>query len=72
MQSRLEGMQKEHERLWLLRNKSGGLTRSMEAFKKLETQIGTLLEKEEAGGFNKSVDRFKEKVIAGGVNWYLN
>ena len=72
MQNRLEGMQKEHERLWLLRNKPGGLARSMEAFKKIETQISTLLENEEAGGINKSVDRFKEKIIAGGANWYLN
>ena len=72
MQNRLEGMQKEHERLWLLRNKPGGLTRSMEAFKKIETQISTLLENEEVGGINKSVDRFKEKIIAGGANWYLN
>tara|TARA_B100000497_G_C7662026_1_gene398814 strand:- start:69 stop:1706 length:1638 start_codon:yes stop_codon:yes gene_type:complete len=72
MQNRLEDIQDEHKRLWNLRNKPGGLTRSMESFKNLETQIINLIEIETEGGFNKTLNYYKEKIIAGGANWYLN
>ena len=72
MQMRLGEVQKEHRRLWLLRNKSGGLERSMKAFQKLEVQLEDLLEIERNEGLGKKVNRLKEKVISGGVHWYLN
>ncbi|NAS13287.1 beta-N-acetylhexosaminidase [Poritiphilus flavus] len=72
MQSRLADIKEEHRRLWLLRNKSGGLDRSMKAFEKLEVQLNDLLEAERKGGLSKKMNRLKEKVISGGVHWYLN
>jgi len=72
MQNRLEDIQDEHKRLWNLRNKPGGLTRSMESFKNLDTQIINLIEIETEGGFNKTLNYYKEKIIAGGANWYFN
>jgi len=72
MQSRLISIQNEHRRLWILRNKSGGLERSMEPFKKLEAQIIDLLKIEQGGSFSIAFNRFKEKVIVGGANWYLD
>ena len=71
MQNRLASIKKEHQRLWLLRNKSGGLERSMKPLDNLEVQIKDLQETEQGGGLGKSINRFKEKVIAGGANWYL-
>ncbi|WP_299532742.1 family 20 glycosylhydrolase [Ulvibacterium sp.] len=71
MLNRLTSIQEEHRRLWLLRNKEGGLERSMKPFRNLEEQIHKLLKVEQGSGFGKSVERFKEKVIAGGANWYL-
>ena len=71
MQNRLTSMREEHRRLWLLRNKPGGLDRSMKPFKSLEEQINDLLEVEKGSGFGKKINRLKEKVISGGANWYL-
>lgn len=71
MQNRLASIKEEHQRLWLLRNKSGGLERSMKPLNNLEIQINDLLETEQGGGFGKAINRFKEKVIAGGASWYL-
>ena len=71
MQNRLMDIQKEHRTLWLHRNKPGGLERSMKPFKNLEVQINDLLKVENGGSFGKGFNRLKEKVIAGGANWYL-
>jgi len=64
-------MQNEHRRLWLLRNISGRLERSMKLFENLEIQIRDLLKTEQGGSFGKAVNRFKEKVIAARGIWYL-
>ncbi|MBD0851806.1 beta-N-acetylhexosaminidase [Maribacter arenosus] len=71
MQERLALIQKEHRRLWLLRNKEGGLDRSMKPFQNLENQINNLLKIEHGGEFGKQMERMKEKLISGGANWYL-
>ena len=64
-------MQNEHRRLWLLRNISGRLERSMKLFENLEIQIRDLLKTEQGGSFGKAVNRCKEKVIAARGIWYL-
>ncbi len=57
----------EHRRLWLSRNKTGGLERSTAALKKLESQIQRKLELEEKGGLAKAWERLKNRVIAAGA-----
>lgn len=71
MKQRSHHMQEEFKRLWLLRNKEGGLERSMGAFRRLDADIEKQLEIENAGGFKKSVSGFMEKVVGGAANWYL-
>lgn len=71
MQERLTEIQDEHRRLWLLRNKEGGLERSMKQFQSLELSIEQLLQAEQKGAIGKTIDRLKEQVIGGGVHWYL-
>ena len=72
MQQRLTTIQEEHRRLWLQRNKSGGLERSSKPFDNLAQQISTMLTTERGSDFGKSVNALQEKVLTGGVNWYLN
>jgi hypothetical protein len=67
----LEGMKqdystflKEHKRLWMSRNKSGGLDRSMEALLKVELEIEEQLEVLNSGIFKRSWDRLKDRTIA--------
>ncbi|MEM1337167.1 MAG: family 20 glycosylhydrolase [Bacteroidota bacterium] len=71
MRERLGEIQDEHRRLWLLRNKEGGLERSMMAFKKLEDRLEQLITVEEGGTFGRKIENFKERIISGGAHWYL-
>ena len=72
MEANLSQLKEEHQRLWLERNKSGGLERSMEAMDKLELQIKDQLEIEQGSAVRRSANEFKDKVIAGGASWYLS
>ncbi len=72
MKTTIEIIQAEHQRLWLIRNKSGGLTRSLKNFKKLESAIDEHITIMGGSNFDKKIDKLKDKIIAGGVNWYLN
>ncbi|WP_296705663.1 family 20 glycosylhydrolase [Algoriphagus sp.] len=71
MQERLIEMQAKHRKLWTSQNKEGGLDRSMKPFADLQTQLNEMIKTEKGGSFGKSMERIKEKVIAGGVYWYL-
>jgi hypothetical protein len=67
----LEGMKKdysaflqEHKRLWMSRNKSGGLDRSMEALLNLEHEIDKKLEILNSNLMIRSWHRLKDRTIA--------
>jgi hypothetical protein len=61
----------EHRRLWLERNKSGGLEKSLEKILDLQKGIEKQLELNQKGGFALWLDRLKEKLIAAGAALYL-
>lgn len=65
-------MQETHQKLWLARNKKGGLERSMLPFDNLGTSIDHLIKVEEGGSIKKGWEKLKAKVISGGANWYLD
>lgn len=71
MRQRSKAMQDEFRRLWLLKNKEGGLDRSMRAFQNIDTQIIKQIEIEQGTSFSKKIARFKDKIIGGGANWFL-
>jgi len=67
----LEGMNqdystflKEHKRLWMIRNKSGGLDRSMEALLKVEQEIDEKLEILKSNIVIRAWHRLKDRTIA--------
>jgi len=53
----------EHKRLWLSRNKSGGLDRSMTALLKVEKEIRDQIELLNKGPLARSWDRLKDRTI---------
>jgi hypothetical protein len=55
---------KEHKRLWLSRNKSGGIDRSMEALLQVKLEIDEQLRVLNSGIFKRSWDRLKDRTIA--------
>ena len=71
MKDRLNSIQEEHRRLWLIHNKEGGLDRSMKSFRKLDTELERLIKVEGGSAFGKKMERLKEKVVGGAVNWFL-
>jgi hypothetical protein len=58
---------KEHKRLWMSRNKSGGIARSMEALLKVETEINDQIELLNSNMILRAWDRLKDRTIAAAV-----
>jgi hypothetical protein len=54
----------EHKRLWMSRNKSGGLDRSMEALLKVETEMNDQIELLNSNVIIRAWDRLKDRTIA--------
>jgi len=61
----------EHRRLWLSRNKKGGLERSLKALLSLEKQLQQAKATEEKGGLALGWQRFKDRTVAAGAAAYL-
>jgi hexosaminidase len=61
----------EHDRLWLVRNKNGGLTQSMESIKSLQTQIDNQLALLDKNGITRWLNRTKDKLIIAAAVLYL-
>ena len=55
---------KEHKRLWMNRNKSGGIDRSMEALLKVETEMNDQIELLNSNLILRAWDRLKDRTIA--------
>lgn len=61
----------EHDRLWLARNKKGGLIQSMESIKSLQPQIDNQLALLDKNGITRWLNRTKEKLITAAAVLYL-
>ena len=57
----------EHRRVWMSRNKSGGIDRSMKALLKLESEINDRLRILNSGIITRSWDRLKVRTISAAV-----
>ena len=57
----------EHRRLWMLRNKSGGIDRSMKALLQVETEINDRLSILDSGFLTRFWERLKIRTISAGA-----
>jgi len=71
MKSLLAEILVEHERLWLTRNRLGGLPRSKQVMLNLQLGIEKELSLLKKGSFARSMNRFREKVMTAGVTLIL-
>jgi len=62
---------KEHNRLWMSRNKSGGLEVSKESFIKLQAQVNEQLDLLEKNGLPRFLSRTAEKIVTAAGVIYL-
>ncbi len=61
----------EHKRLWLARNKKGGLSQSMESIKSLQVQVDKQLALLDKNGIKRWLNRTGEKLITAAAVLYL-
>jgi len=61
----------EHKRLWVNRNKGGGVDRSMKVLVKLDTEINEELELLNGGSLLRAWERLKERTIAAAAGLIL-
>ncbi len=61
----------EHQRLWMIRNKSSGLTQSLESFKSLQVQIDDALALLDKNGVSRWANRTTEKMKSAATVLYL-
>jgi hexosaminidase len=62
----------EHQRLWMIRNKRGGLENSYSSFSKLQLQIEDRLNSLGSSGVSRWTKRTLEKIISAAAVVYLN
>ena len=62
---------KEHQRLWLMRNKPGRLDLSLALIQNLQNQTQQQLKKEAKNGLTRWINRSMEKVIHAGTSLFL-
>jgi hypothetical protein len=62
---------REHQRLWMIRNKKSGLEQSMDNIRKLQTQVNQQLELLDKNFLNRWLNRTGEKLMAGAAVLYL-
>lgn len=65
-------IERQHGALWLARNKSGGLDRSLQSLVKVREQIEGELNKMDRTGFVRAIDRMAERAIAAAAAIYFN
>lgn len=61
----------EHKRLWLLRNKNGGLDGSLESIVQIQTQVNDKLDMLDKNFIIRWGSRTSEKVITAAATWFL-
>lgn len=62
---------KEHDRLWMSRNKSGGLEASKESFLKLQVQVKDQLELLKKNSITRYLSRIVQKIVTAAAVMYL-
>ena len=61
----------EHKRLWMNRNKGGGIDRSMKVLVRLDTEINEELELLNGGLLLRGWERLKDRTIAAAAGLFL-
>jgi len=61
----------EHKRLWLSRNRSGGLDMSMQPMFNLQKQIGDEIARMSKNPFTRKMNRLVKRTVAAGVALYI-
>ena len=72
MNDRCQEVNTEYEKLWLIRNKSGGLETSMKALVNLNAQIEKEIKIQEKGAMARRFHRFIEKAIVAAIVLFIS